>query len=158
MPELPRVSVQNFSLTFIRQLSLVVLASVTAPLSPCLLSFLFSSADSLARNSRATMLSPIAKAQVLDGYAMNEHEYAIDHVGMGDMRIGAACSYDSCARKRGATHSCFSRTGSQYLAQSQVSSVPCDFFFVCVRRMDTDAMNEVWASAFGVSAFRAASR
>ena len=38
--------------------------------------------------------------------------------GVGEMRIGAACSYDSCERKRSATYSCFSKSGSQYLRVS----------------------------------------
>jgi len=42
--------------------------------------------------------------------------------GTGETRIFAACSYDACARKRSATYSCLSRSGSQYLttpAQAQ---------------------------------------
>ena len=38
--------------------------------------------------------------------------------GVGETRIGGAFSYDSCERKRSATYSCFSKSGSQYLRVS----------------------------------------
>ena len=39
--------------------------------------------------------------------------------GEGETRICAACSYDACVRKRSATYSCLSKSGSQNLDEAQ---------------------------------------
>ena len=95
--------------------------------------------------------------------------------GTGEMCICAAFSYDACARKRKATYSCLSKSGSQYLRArpharilQQYLGFCCTFSFrvLSMRLFDVEGrgekhtyvINEFRASVCNVSALSATSR